>query len=228
MRVQWEKWLPYVDGKDAEWVEQMRGGGQPILLSDKPKAYWRQAGNYWIFTEHSEKCAAEFRRLVERGAVEGPLHYRPHVVNPQSGVWQPEKQKWRTIYDLTASGINEMTLPMECSYDMLDDMLPRQQPDCWQFGWDLQDAFFNTGRWQEHADYMGLENTESGEFCRHRFALFGGSDCPSHQQPFSDVLARVMNRAGKKLGWPDTETTAVYMDDGHGVQPGEASEKRAK
>jgi len=38
----------------------------------------------------------------------------------------------------------------------------------------------------------------------------------------------VTNRAGKKLGWPDTETTAVYMDDGHGVQPGEISKKRAK
>jgi hypothetical protein len=51
---------------------------------------------------------------------------------------------------------------MECSYDMLDDMLPRQrQPDCWQFGWDLQDAFFYTGRWQEHADYMRLRKTPS-------------------------------------------------------------------
>jgi hypothetical protein len=86
-----------VDGEDAEWVEQMRGGGQPILLSDKPKAYWRQTGNYRSFTEHSEKGTAEFRRLVERGVVEGPLHYRPHVVNPQGGVWQPEKQKRRTI-----------------------------------------------------------------------------------------------------------------------------------
>ena len=75
---------------------------------------------------------------------------------------------------------------------------------------------------------MGLENTESGEFYRHRFALFGGSDCPSHQQRFSEVLARVMNRAGKKLGWPDTETTAEFMDDGHGVQLGEISEERAK
>ena len=64
MRVRWEKWLPFVEGEDAEWVEQMRSGGQPILLSDKPKAYWRQAGNYQSFTEHSEKGAAEFRRLV--------------------------------------------------------------------------------------------------------------------------------------------------------------------
>jgi hypothetical protein len=75
---------------------------------------------------------------------------------------------------------------------------------------------------------MGLEDTESGEFYRHCFALFGGSDCPSHQQRFTEVLARVMNRAGKKLGWPDTETTAEFMDDGHGVQLGEISEERAK
>jgi hypothetical protein len=47
------------------------------------------------------------------------------VENQQGGVWQLEKQKWCTIYDLTALGVNEVTLPMECRYDMLDDMLPR-------------------------------------------------------------------------------------------------------
>jgi len=58
--------------------------------------------------------------------------------------------------------------------------------------------------------------------------LFGGSDCPSHQQHFSEVLARVLNRAGKELGWPETETTAVFMDDGHGIQTGKISEEVAK
>ena len=39
------------------------------------------------------------------------------VVNPMGGVWQPEKEKWRTIFDLTASGANDCLLPLECKYD---------------------------------------------------------------------------------------------------------------
>ena len=53
-------------------------------------------------------------------------------------------------------------------------MLPEQTPGAWQVGWDMKDTFFNTGRWAEHADYMVLQDTETGEFYRHKFALFGG------------------------------------------------------
>ena len=113
------------------------------------------------------------RRLLDRGVLEGPLHYRPKVVNPQGGVWQEDKQKWRTIFDLTASGVNEALLPQVCSYDMLEDMLPKQLVGGRMFGWDLADAFFNSGRWAEHADYMGLEDTESR--CFYRFRSPSGS-----------------------------------------------------
>ena len=118
-------------------------------------------------------------------------------------------------------------LPLECNYDTLDVMLPEQMPGAWQFGWDLKDAFFNTGRWAEHADYMGLQDTETGEFYRHRFALFGGSDCPAHQQRFSKVLTTVLDKAGVSRGWADSKNTAVFMDDGHGVQPEALSEAQA-
>jgi hypothetical protein len=99
------------------------------------------------------------------------------------GVWQPEKEKWRTIFDLPASGVittaccrwSASTTPY------LDVMLPEQTPGAWQFGWDLKDAFFNTGRWAEHAAYMGLQDTETGEFYMHRFSLFGGLDYPARQ-----------------------------------------------
>eukprot|EP00976_Prorocentrum_cordatum_P059091 1174509-Prorocentrum_minimum.AAC.1 len=68
------------------------------------------------------------------------------------------------------------------------------------FGWDLADAFFNSGRWAEHADYMGLEDTESKCFYRFRFSLFGGSDCPALQQRFATVLVKVLNKAGQEDG----------------------------
>jgi hypothetical protein len=143
------------------------------------------------------------------------------------GVWQPEKEKWRTIFDLTASRVNDCLLPLECKYETLDVMLPEQMPGAWQFGWDLEDAFFNTGRWAEHADYMRLQDTETGEFYRHKFALFGGSDCPAHQQWFSKVLTTVLNKAGVSRVWADSKNTAVFMDDGHGVQPEALSEAQA-
>jgi hypothetical protein len=227
MRVRWENWKPFLAGEDLEWVERMSKGGQPILMSERPAPYWRVKGNYGSYLEHREKGAEEMERVKQRGVIEGPLHYRPWVVNPQGGVWQPEKKKWRTIYDLTASGVNGVTLPLECSYDGLDDMLPKQLPGCRQFGWDLKDAFFNSGRWAEHADYLGLQDSENSDFYRYRFALFGGSDCPSHQQRFSKVLTTVLNGAGAERGWPDTKNTAVFMDDGHGVQRGDLCQVEA-
>jgi hypothetical protein len=49
------------------------------------------------------------------------------------GVWQPEKEKWRTIFDLTASGVNDCLLPLECKYDTLDGgMLLEQTLGAWQ------------------------------------------------------------------------------------------------
>eukprot|EP00959_Pyramimonas_sp_CCMP1952_P222480 4651018-Pyramimonas_sp.AAC.1 len=66
------------------------------------------------------------------------------------------------------------------------------------FGWDLADAFFNSGRWAEHAAYMGLEDTESKCFYRFRFSSFGGADCPALQQRFATVLVKVLNKAGQE------------------------------
>ena len=219
MRVRWERWEPYLEGEDLEWVRGMATGGAPMLFSAQPATYWRQGGNYSSFLDPPGKGQEEMRRLLDRGVLEGPLHYRPKVVNPQGGVWQEDKQKWRTIFDLTASGVNEALLPQVCSYDMLEDMLPKQLVGGRMFGWDLADAFFNSGRWAEHADYMGLEDTESKCFYRFRFSLFGGSDCPALQQKFATVLVKVLNKAGQgEDGWPHTTNTAAYMDDAHGVQ----------
>jgi hypothetical protein len=82
MRVQWELWKPYLSGEDLAWVEQMQGGGQPMLLNERPAQCWRVRGNYGSYVEHKEKGAEGLLRLRKRGVREGPLHYRPWVVNP--------------------------------------------------------------------------------------------------------------------------------------------------
>jgi hypothetical protein len=109
----------------------MQGEGQPMLLNERPAQYWRVRGNYRSYVEHKEKGAEELLRLRKRGVLEGPLRYRPWVVNPMGGVWQPEKEKWQTIFDLPASGVNDCLLPLECKYDTLDVMLPEQTPGAW-------------------------------------------------------------------------------------------------
>eukprot|EP00959_Pyramimonas_sp_CCMP1952_P383839 8044085-Pyramimonas_sp.AAC.1 len=189
MRVRWARWEPYLEGEDLEWVKGMAKGGAP-MFSAQPASYWRQRGNYTSYYDPPGKGQEEMHRLLDRGVLEGPLHYRPKVVNPQGGVWQEDKQKWRTIFDLTASGVNEALLPQSCAYDMLEDMLPRQLVGGRMFRWDLADAFFNSGRWAEHAEYMGLEDTESKQFYQFRFSLFGGADCPALQQKFATVLVK--------------------------------------
>ena len=176
----WDMFLPHLDEEDVAWVEQVRHGGIPLQLHHRPAAYFNNK-NYGSYEQHEEKGHAELERMVERGVLEGPLLYRPWVVNPMGGVWQEEKGKWRTIHDLTASGVNGATIPSTCAYDMLEDVLKAQTPDCWMIGWDLKDAFFNQGRLQEHADYLDSFCTTTGKFYRHRYSTFGGTDGPKNQ-----------------------------------------------
>ena len=129
MRVQWDLFLPHLNEDDHRWVEQVRRGGIPLQLHERPAQYFKQK-NYGSYEQYEEKGEAELQRMVERGVLEGPLHYRPWVVSPMGGVWQPEKNKWRTIHDLTASGVNGATQSATCQYDMLEDILKEQTEDC--------------------------------------------------------------------------------------------------
>eukprot|EP00959_Pyramimonas_sp_CCMP1952_P407211 8534327-Pyramimonas_sp.AAC.1 len=100
-----------------------------------PAPYFR-GDNFLSYDEHPERAAQDFEKMLQRGVLEGPLHYRPHVVNPMGAIYNAEKDKFRTIHDATASGLNDMVLPDECNYDMLEDALPLQTEACWQAGWD--------------------------------------------------------------------------------------------
>ena len=39
LRVNWDMFLPHLDGEDAAWVEQVRHGGIPLQLHHRPAAY---------------------------------------------------------------------------------------------------------------------------------------------------------------------------------------------
>jgi len=228
-RVDWGRWAQDAEPADREWLEGMNSaGGAPISLTATPPRYFR-GGNYPSHREMPERADQDFANMLQRGVLEGPLHYRPWVVNPMGAVYLPEKDKFRTIHDCTASGLNDHVLPDECRYDMLEDALPLQTPSCWQAGWDLSDAFYHQHRLQEHCDLLGVYH--KGEFYRFRFSPFGLSDCPTLQQRFSNILKRTANRVGRERGpakgWPDVTTTAVFMDDGHEVAPSTVTQAEA-
>ena len=223
-RVDWARWHADALPEDRAWLQLMHtGGGAPLSLTGMPAPYFR-GDNYLSYDEHPERAAQDFEEMLQRGVLEGPLHYRPHVVNPMGAIYSAEKDKFRTIHDATASGLNDMVLPDECRYDMLEDALPLQTEACWQAGWDLSNAFFHQHRTQHHCDLLGVYR--AGQFYRFRYSPFGVADCPVIQQRFSNILKKTANHQGKRRGaqgWPDVNTTAVFMDDGHDTIPAEVS-----
>jgi hypothetical protein len=208
------------DPDDKEFIKQMQMGGIPMNFTTPPLPFHRR--NYKSYLEQSDRGHADLLRQVAAGFVEGPLHYIPRVVSPQGGIYNPVKDKWRTTHDLTASGVNPCIAPHECRYDLMDGVVAIMTPSGWQVGWDLTDAFFNCPRLQQHCDYLGLECGVTGEFYRHRWSVFGGTDCPWIQQRFGEILKKTLNQQGLLLppaaGWPDTTIIGVFLDDAHGVQ----------
>ena len=228
LRVDWARWCADALPEDLPWLQEMHtGGGAPLSLTGIPAPYFR-GSNYPSYSEHPDRADRDFAAMLERGVLEGPLHYRPRVVNPMGAIFSAEKDKFRTIHDATASGLNDHILPDTCRYDMLEDALPLQTAGCWQAGWDLTDAFFHQHRTQHHCDLLGVYR--AGEFYRFRYSPFGVADCPVIQQQFSSVLKRTANAEGArrgKFGWPDVKTTAVFMDDGHDIIPAHVSYQEA-
>jgi hypothetical protein len=205
--------------EDRAFIEQMQKGGIPLNFTTPPSPFHQR--NYKSYTDQSARGRADLVRQVDSGFVEGPLHYIPRCVNPQGGIYQPAKDKWRTVHDLTASGVNACIAPHECSYDQIDHVVARMTPSGWQVGWDMSDAFFNCPRLQEHCDYLGLECAVTGEFYRHRWSVFGGTDCPWIQQRFATILKEVLNEQGQlrglEQGWPSLSLLGIFLDDAHGV-----------
>ena len=228
LRVDWARWCADALPEDRPWLQEMHtGGGAPLSLTGVPAPFFR-GSNYPSYDELPDRAERDFAEMLERGVLEGPLHYRPRVVNPMGAIFNVEKDKFRTIHDATASGLNDQVLPDACRYDMLEDALPLQTAGCWQAGWDLSNAFFHQHRTQHHCDLLGVYR--AGEFYRFRYSPFGVADCPVIQQQFSSILKRTANAEGRRRGeqgWPDVKTTAVFMDDGHDVIPAHLSYQEA-
>ena len=173
--------------------------------------------------EYPEPSGKDLDRQIAAGVLEGPLLYTPHSVCSLGMVYHPPpKDKYRLVWDLTASGVNPHVFVPETKYDMLTDVLRLQRPKCWQSGFDMSDAFWNWSRRQRDTEYMGVRHPVTGHFYRARFAIFGAADSPYVQASMAQVIKRILNTEGLKYCRPgpaadyDTvEVTGMFVDDGH-------------
>lgn len=201
-------------------------GGFPMEFVSLPERYVRD--NYRSYYDHSDLSDADIQRQLDAGWLEGPLHYTPWVVNPQAGIYLPEKDKYRPVMDCTRSGLNASLRPSTCKYDMLEDVLRLQTPDCLNSGFDLKDAFYNWPRRQEHCDYLGVRDTR-GRSYRYRFTSMGLADSPRLQTFWAEVLKRHLNSVvvPEPGSGVRSSVTGMFVDDGHVCHPAPMTAERA-
>ena len=195
----------------------LRSGALPLFHGD----------NYTSCIELKERAGADLERQHEVGCLEGPLHYVPANVCSLGSIYQPvPKDKFRNVWDLTASGMNGVTIVPQTRYDLLSDILPKQRPGCWMSGFDWKDSFWNWARAQPDCDYIGVRHPVTGDYYRARYAVFGASDSPYIQAEMSQVIKRVINTHGlrhvpaslpRARDYSTFEATGIFVDDGHMV-----------
>ncbi|KAK3278614.1 hypothetical protein CYMTET_13454 [Cymbomonas tetramitiformis] len=171
--------------------------------------------------EYADRSEADLLRSVGKGVLEGPLHYEPWSVTPLGSIYQPEKDKFRNVWNARASRVDESLEPASADYDYLEDILKHQRPACWQHGWDLSDAFWNNPRYQPHCDYMGVMTPVSKEFYRAHYDMFGFCDAPKHQAEMARVFKRMLNGTVHMDG--KSQCSGIFVDDGHSVADSDLS-----
>ena len=205
-------------------------GGHTMDLVEVPPVYDKP--NYASYEEHGEKSLIDLNKQVAAGYLEGPLLYKPHVINKQAGIWDEVKQKYRPVVDCKRSGLNAAMQTSACSYDMLEDLLRVLGKGDWQSAFDFSDAFYMWAREQRFCDYQGIRGPKASPgVYRYRFLLMGSHDCPGLQQGWANSIKEVVNRLvllplgraqliangvseREVLDMDMPEIAAMYVDDG--------------
>ena len=174
-------------------IPAFHGENYPSIMDEAPLP------DHPLGTSARTAGGADVDRMAKVGALEGPLHYKPHNVCSLGHVYLgPPKDKHRNVWDLTASGVNPNIFVPPSKLDMLGDVLKLQRPRCWQSGFDWTDSFWNWHRSQADCDFMGVKHPITGEYYRARKAVFGAADSPYIQSVMTAILKRVINEEGLK------------------------------
>ena len=217
-------------GLDPEAIAEFERGYK-LRLREWPKQH--RGRHYGGALEHPDKLQREHLRMLEKGYVEGPLHYAPWVVQSLGGVWKPERDKWRTIMDATSSGVNGACLPLSVRYDSLGDAIAGMTPGGLVSGFDMSDAFLSWPYDQGHSDLMGYQDA-NGDFFRYRFMAFGCAQSPYFQQIWAERIRKILNEQGLKYcsgeaaDYAGFKVVLAYSDDFAMVHPPGISQSAAE
>ena len=190
--------------------------GESFRLLHTPKD--RHVHNYPSVQQHLAETVKDIDRLVTAGWLEGPLHYRPHIVSAYQAV--VKTNKFRLALDMTRSGLNDACTPLDCKLDSVTSLL-EHLPLNWRMSkFDLTDAFLHWPVRQEEADLQGVQHPVTKEFYRYRYAIFGASPAPAWQQGWAQEIKRILNAKGLQYCTPgspeaDYETfrvIAAYLE----------------
>ena len=186
-----DEFMELLDADDFESHGRFyMSGGHHMDLVEVPQSYSRE--NYKSYEEHADRSLQDLRRQEDAGWIEGPLHYRPRIINAQAGILKGDK--YRPVMDARRSGLNAAIRPSDCSYDMLSDFVQVLERGDRHGAFDFKDAFYMWPRENRFCDYQGLQGPKgSPGVYRMRFMTMGTTDSPGIQQGWARIVKKVVN-----------------------------------
>jgi len=76
-------------GLRGAWAGLHDGGSRDEPDLEVPKVH--DQGNYASYEDQVEKSPVDFNKQVAAGYLEGPLLYKPRIINKQAGIWDEIK-----------------------------------------------------------------------------------------------------------------------------------------
>jgi hypothetical protein len=183
--------------------------------------------NYQSCASNVDLAAADMDRFITCGWLEGPLEYKPHVVNPMACIVKRDPSdaavilKVRNVIDCRRSGVNEHLSRTPCLLDGLAHVVPLLQRHAGMSKIDIADAFLCWPIYAGDCDFQGVRHPVTGLFYRYRYALFGNSQSPSIQQEWARVIQHIVLTEGLRFCDPalpegqysNLNVAGAYLDD---------------
>lgn len=138
--------------------------------------------------------------------MEGPLPYKPYLINPLGCIIKPNG-KIRNVVDASKTGLNECLRKLFVRYSSVADAIKYMVPNCYISKIDLADAFFVRPVDSTECDFLGLKHETTGDYYRYRFMPFGVASSPWSMQRLAVEIKRIVNEQGLKYVKP-------LLDDG--------------
>ena len=128
------------------------------------------------------KVWEEFRRMKERGYLEGPYEEagrKIYMTHPMAAVAKKNSEKLRIVVDLSATGLNDCLIAQRFILPQIDDVVAMSYRGCWYMTCDLQDGFYAVEVADDMRRFLGLKHPRTGAFYRYARLVMGASCAPA-------------------------------------------------